>query len=206
MVALRKNLHYTDSFYKNIRLIIKIDQEDYMEIEKDIDDIFEQYAEFVYRYIFLLVRNKEIAEDLTQETFIKVFQHVHQFNHQSNLNTWIIKIAKNTTYDYFRKIKWTTLFTNNNIQTDSIITPSTEEKVMKKNEIETLYIALRQLKRDYQEVLILRKINEFSTRDTALILGWSENKVKTKLARALKKLSVEMTKQEEGFYGQTKRV
>ena len=45
-----------------------------MEFENDIDDIYEKYADFVYRYIFLLVHKKEIAEDLTQETFIKVFQ------------------------------------------------------------------------------------------------------------------------------------
>lgn len=115
-----------------------------MELEKAIDDIYEKYADFVYRYIFLLVHNKEIAEDLTQETFIKVFQNYHQFHQLSNLNTWVIKIAKNTTYDYFRKTKWTSLFTNDYDSTDSIISPSTEEKVLKKTELETLYIALRQ--------------------------------------------------------------
>lgn len=177
-----------------------------MEIEKEIEEIYEQHAELVYRYIFLLVRNKEIAEDLTQDTFIKVFQHFHRFNQLSSLNTWIIKIAKNTTYDYFRKTKWTSLFTNDREAPDSIQTSSAEDKMIIKSDIETLYQALKQLKRDYQEVLILRKINEFSTKETALILGWSENKVKTKLARALKKLNVEMTIYEEGPYAQTKQV
>ena len=177
-----------------------------MENEKEIEQIYEQHAELVYRYIFLLVRNKEIAEDLTQEPFIKVFQHVHRFNQRSSLNTWIIQIAKNTTYDYFRKIKWTSLFTNDREIPDTIPSSSVEDKMIIKSDIETLYQALRQLKRDYQEVLILRKINGFSTKDTALILGWSENKVKTKLARALKKIHVEMTRHEEGQYGQTKQV
>lgn len=177
-----------------------------MEIEKDIDDIYEKYADFVYRYIFLLVQNKEIAEDLTQETFIKVFQNLNRFHQQSSLNTWIIQIAKNTTYDYFRKTKWTSLFSNDHTMTDFLLSPSTEEKVLKKTELQTLYIALRKLKRDYQQVIILRKIYEFSTKETAIVLGWSDHKVKTKFARALKKLSVEMTIQEEGFYGQTKRV
>lgn len=177
-----------------------------MEIEKDIEEIYEHHAELVYRYIFLLVRNKEVAEDLTQETFIKVLQNLHQFHQLSNLKTWIIKIAKNTTYDYFRKVKWSSLFTNTREIPDSKISPSTEETIIKKTEIETLYQALKQLKRDYQEVLILRKINEFSTKETALILGWSENKVKTKLARALKKLYGEMTKSEEGHNAQTRQV
>lgn len=75
-----------------------------MHIDKNIEDVYINHVDLVYRYIFLLVHNKEVAEDLTQETFIKVFRNFSQFNGLSNLNTWIIKIAKNTTYDYFKKI------------------------------------------------------------------------------------------------------
>ena len=169
----------------------------------DYAKIYEQYADNVYRYIYLMVHKKEIAEDLTQETFIKVLKNLNQFNQTSSLNTWIIKIAKNTTYDYFRKIKWVSFFTDNNNVPDTIIA-SAEDKVIQKNDLQNFYNVLKTLKRDYQEVIILRKINEFSTKEAAIILGWSEDKVKTKLSRGMKKLIIEMTKNEEGYYGKTR--
>lgn len=76
----------------------------------DYAKLYEQYADNVYRYIFLMVHKKEIAEDLTQETFIKIFKNLNQFNQTSSLNTRIIRIAKNTTYDYFRRTKWVSFF------------------------------------------------------------------------------------------------
>ena len=169
----------------------------------DYAKIYEQYADNVYRYIYLMVHKKEIAEDLTQETFIKVLKNLNQFNQTSSLNTWIIKIAKNTTYDYFRKTKWVSFFTDNNNVPDTIIA-SAEDKVIQKNDLQNFYNVLKTLKRDYQEVIILRKINEFSTKEAAIILGWSEDKVKTKLSRGMKKLIIEMTKNEEGYYGKTR--
>lgn len=166
--------------------------------EIEMKELYETHADIVYRYIFLLVRNKEVAEDLTQETFMKVLQHFHHFQHKSNVSTWIIKIAKNTTYDYFRKQRFPAIFKSNEGNS-----PSSEESLIQKTEIEMLYKALFRLKRDYQEVIILRKINEFSINETAHILGWSENKVKAKLARALQKLRTEMTRLEVGHYEQT---
>lgn len=171
----------------------------------DIEDIYEQHADNVYHYILFLVRNKEIAEDLTQETFIRVFQNYGKFNHMAKLNTWILQIAKNITYDYFRAQKWRS-FTQYFPWQQSEVSPSSEEQVLKKIELELLYTSLQTLKIDYQQVIILRKINGSSINETAIILGWSENKVKTKLARALKKLNVEMEKRKEGHYGETRQV
>lgn len=170
-----------------------------MENNRDIEEIYEHYADHVYHYIFFLVRNKEVAEDLTQETFIKVFNHFNEFSRLSKLNTWIIQIAKNTTYDYFRSQKWRSFIQFFPMHHEES-SPSPEKQLIKKLELELLYYSLQSLKRDYQQVLILRKINGFSISETASILGWSENKVKTKQARALKKLNVEMEKYKEEHY------
>ena len=169
-----------------------------------IDELYANHADSVYQYIFLLVRKKEVAEDLTQETFIKVFRNLHQFNDEARVTTWIIQIAKNTTYDYFRKTKWTHLFSEKH-DVNSSITPSTEQTVINKTSVQELYDALKTLKREYQEVVILRKINQLTIKETAIVLGWTENKVKAKLARALKKLQAEMLKQEVLLDGKTKR-
>lgn len=96
-------------------------------------------------------------------------------------------------------------FTDNNNVPDTIIA-SAEDKVLQKNDLQNFYNVLKTLKRDYQEVIILRKINEFPTKEATIILGWSEDKVKTKLSRGMKKLIIEMTKNEEGYYGKTRSI
>lgn len=164
--------------------------------------IYEQYMPSVYRYIFLLVRNKEIAEDLTQDTFMKVYTHLQTFSNHASIHTWIIQIARNTTYDYFRKNKWSSLFALKDGQVEQVI--SSEQIILVKQETYQLYDAIASLKREYQEVIILRKINELSIDETARILGWTENKVKAKQQRALKKLK-EKLEMEGEFDAQSKR-
>lgn len=117
-----------------------------------------------------------------------------------------IKIARNTVYDYLRKTKWTAFFNTSDNNNQALSSISIEEKIVHKEQVEKLYTSLKKLKRDYQEVIILRKINELSIKETAEILGWSEDKVKAKLARALKKLKAEMTVIEGGFHESIKRV
>ena len=64
---------------------------------------FDDYAETIYSYILLLVRNTHVAEDLTQETFMKVVANEHRFNGKSSVRTWIFRIAYTTTMSYFQK-------------------------------------------------------------------------------------------------------
>lgn len=83
---------------------------------------------------------------------------------------------------------------------------SPEESFITKESTYSLYLSIAGLKKEYQEVLILRKINEMSIKETAEILGWTENKVQTKMARAFKKLKAEMLKQEGKLDEQSKRI
>ncbi|MFJ7733638.1 RNA polymerase sigma factor [Lysinibacillus sp. NPDC097231] len=71
--------------------------------QEELPKWFDEYGESVLTYIFLMVRNYQQAEDLTQETFIKAFRHQEQFEHKSAVKTWLFSIAHNVTKDYFRK-------------------------------------------------------------------------------------------------------
>ena len=66
---------------------------------------YELHSDRIYQYIYFLVGKKQLAEDLTQETFIKAFKQQHTFRHESSNLTWLMKIARNLTYDYFRRKK-----------------------------------------------------------------------------------------------------
>ena len=71
----------------------------------DFDEIFEQYFDRIYYKILGVVKNPEDAEDISQEVFISVYKNLKKFRADSNIYTWIYKIAINKIYDFFRKRK-----------------------------------------------------------------------------------------------------
>lgn len=162
------------------------------------EQLYNEHSDKIYGYIFLLVNNKEVAEDLTQESFIKAYKCLEQFNGESQLFTWLFRISRNVTIDYLRKKNRFKFFSIDKYQFESEKqTPL--EIVMKGEDITTLYEAIRSLKMNYQEVLILRKIKEYSIKETAEILNWNENKVKTNTLRAMTALKKELMKRGETY-------
>lgn len=73
----------------------------------DFDKIFDTYFERVYNKILGMVKNPEDAEDIAQEVFVSVYKNLKKFREESNIYTWIYRIAINKTYDFFRKNKIT---------------------------------------------------------------------------------------------------
>jgi len=148
-----------------------------------IETWFEKYVEVIYKYIFFMVKDHQIAEDLTQETFIKAHIKSHQYKGNSELKTWLYRIAYTNTMNYFRrKHPIPTLFDSH------IHVKSAEESFFEKSDLEELYQAISKLKLSYKQVILLRKIQQLSVKETASVLRWSESKVKMTTARALEKL------------------
>ena len=71
----------------------------------DFDNIYEEYFDRVYYKVLSVVKNDDDAEDICQETFISVYKNLSQFREESNIYTWIYRIAINKTYDFFKKRK-----------------------------------------------------------------------------------------------------
>lgn len=173
-------------------------------MEDQLEQLYRDHSDRVYRYIFLLIRHKENAEDLTQETFYKAFKNLNSFNHQSSVSTWLLKIARNVTYDHFRRKKIIQFFSFENGDDFASDKATPEDIAEQKEQSSRLHNALNALKRDYREVLLLRKVNECSIKETAYILGWTEAKVKTKMARALEALKKELVGKEGDLDGSKK--
>lgn len=172
----------------------------------DFEEVYLEYSDKIYGFIFLLVRHKETAEDLTQETFYKAIKRLDHFKNQASLLTWLLKIARNVTYDHFRRkriIRFISLRNENEIVSKS---PSPESTAVNKEEIAQLYSALSRLKNDYRDVLILRKVNECTIKETAYILGWTEAKVKAKMTRGFVALRKEFDGKEGFINGSIKRI
>ncbi|MDJ0332882.1 RNA polymerase sigma factor [Planococcus sp. S3-L1] len=164
------------------------------ERKNEVTDWYQQHSDSIFRYILFMVRDYQQAEDLTQETFIKGFRYYDTFERKANAKTWLFRIAHNLTIDFLRKQKPLELlkdlvFLGKNTST------LPEELVEIKESSTEIYHALGLLKPAYREVIILRKIKEFTIEETGEILNWSESKVKNTLSRALSALEKQLNKE-----------
>lgn len=160
----------------------------------EITEWYQQHGDSVFRYILLMVRDHQQAEDLTQETFIKAFRSYDSFERKANPKTWLFRIAHNVTIDFIRKQKPLELLKELLLLGKSANAAPEGIVEIKENSTE-LYDALGQLKAPYREVIVLRKIREFSIQETGEILNWSESKVKNTLSRALSALEKQLNKE-----------
>src|SRR5690606_32485156 len=120
------------------------------------------------------------AEDLTQDTFYKAFRSMDSYRGEAAELTWLIRIARNVTYDFFRRKRIIAFFPFDERKDNRKSEETPEFLTMRQEETEELFAAIGRLKRDYQDVLILRKIQEYPIKDAAFILDWTETKVKMK--------------------------
>ena len=169
------------------------------ETKEEITNWYQLYSDSIFKYILMMINDYQQAEDLTHDTFIKAYKNYHSFQKKSKPQTWLFSIAHNNTVDYIRKQKPLKIF-QEILQTMKDSSPLPEDVLEIRESSMELYSALSRLKSSYREVIILRKIKEFNTKETSEILKWSEGKVKTTLYRAIPALEKELLK--EGFlYG-----
>ncbi|MBU9720970.1 MULTISPECIES: RNA polymerase sigma factor [Bacillaceae] len=151
------------------------------------EELYLKYSDGVYHYLLLMVGNVEVAEDLTHDTFLRVKQSLKGFRGDASYYTWVISIARNVLYDYWRrkqKIRFLPI-----TESPSLHDMDTPEEIYQRGEsVKELYDGIKKLKVSYQEVLVLRMIQELSVKETAEVLNCSESKVKSTTFRAMKAL------------------
>ncbi|MDQ0484195.1 RNA polymerase sigma factor SigX [Guptibacillus hwajinpoensis] len=156
------------------------------------DRLYEHYHTNLFQFIFYMVKNRAVAEELVQEVYIKVLRSYQNYEERSNEKTWLLAIARNVAIDYLRThnrrtSRWLSKFDFNKQQTEDNA-PLPDEILVQKEEVQRVYTCLRGCTLDQQQVLILRYIQELSVNETAEILNWSISKVKTTQHRAIKAL------------------
>lgn len=165
---------------------------------------------FVYNIALKMLKNKEDAEDISQEALIKVYRNIDSFNMESSFKTWMYRIVVNTCLDHLRKNKVTVLSIDKPIITehnefqveieDKSFSP--EELFEKKEDWKLINHALDQLDDSFKAAIILRDINDFSYEEIADILTCNLGTVKSRISRGRQKLREIIEKDETfSFYG-----
>lgn len=165
---------------------------------------------FVYNIALKMLKNKEDAEDISQEALIKVYKNIDSFNMESSFRTWMYRIVVNTCLDHMRKNKVTVLSIDkpiitehNEFQVEIEDNSFSPEELFERKENQKLIIhALNQLDDSFKAAIILRDINDFSYEEIADILTCNLGTVKSRISRGRQKLREIIEKDETvGLYG-----
>ena len=155
---------------------------------QDMEQIYEQYFQTVYKYLFCLTRNSDISEELTQETFYRAVKKIHTFKEDCKISVWLCQIAKNLWYDECRKHKKTIKMSDENFLEIQAPNNVTEEKVIQNEEKMALYKKLQKLDEKTREVIYLRITGELSFKEIGTILNQTENWARVTFYRGKQKL------------------
>lgn len=142
-----------------------------------------------------ITQNKEDAEDIYQETFVKVFKNLSKFRFESDIYTWIYRIAVNTAYNYKRKhSKLKVVETREEDGYDLLdwVYDPQSHKDNREELIMAINQSLLQLSHQQRTVFILKHLQQLKIKDIANILDLSEGTVKKYLFRAMEKLRVSL--------------
>ena len=145
------------------------------------EDIVLEYQAPLSRYLYNMVRDKELARDLTQDTFMEAYRGISKTEGELKLKSWLYRIATNTAYDHLRRrklIHWLPLLDDDR---ESSVERSPEGLV---GDRQAVQLALLELPAKYRVPLVLFCVEGYSTREIAAMIEISEGAVKTRLYRA----------------------
>ncbi len=150
--------------------------------------LYSRYAAKIYGKCLSIMKDEVLAEDATQEIFMKIFTNLSRFEDKAKFSTWIYSITYNYCIDYLRrKQKQDNLFTDDEVENASDIAEEVSDQVMVEMEIEQLKSVLEELPTDDRTILLMKYQDEMSIREMADILGKTESAVKMKIKRAKEK-------------------
>ena len=158
-------------------------------------EIVNKYDTRIMTLTLQIAQNKEDAEDIYQETFVKVYKNISKFRFESNIYTWMYRIAVNTAYNYKRKYSKIKVVEPKKDDGYDILDWIYDPQSTEDNR-EELIMAINQslLKLSHQQrtVFILKHLQQLKIKDIANILDLSEGTVKKYLFRAMEKLRVSL--------------
>ncbi|MEN6438897.1 MAG: RNA polymerase sigma factor [Syntrophobacter sp.] len=152
-------------------------------------EIYDQHYDRVRRYILGSVRDEWAADDLTQDTFIRVQQNLKTLQDTSKLTSWIFRIAHNLCLDHFRNQKKTVPIEGALTEAKDLFKEAMVQKRLEQSEMSAcIQDVVRHLPESFRSVIMLFDMAELSHREVAETLGITVENVKVRLHRARKEL------------------
>lgn len=158
--------------------------------------VYNKYLTPIYRYIYLRVRDKDLADDLTQDVFIKVFNSLGTFTIRSGSPlSYFYTVARNVLIDNYRKKK-NVLISEEELEGRMVDEDTPEKQSIVKDTVNTLSKALETLSENESEAITLKFIENYSNKEIGEIMGKSEEAVRQLQSRGMKTLRTVLKKED----------
>lgn len=159
----------------------------------DIEKIYRLYFDDLYKFLLYLCKNKEIAQDICSESFIRAIKNIETIE-DSKVKSYLFQIGKNTYYNYYKKNK--RILLTDNIEDFDLALQSFEKDLLEKEILSKLEIAINKLDTPYKDVIKLR-LNDLSFREIGEIYHKNQNWACVIFYRAKEKLKILMEETDE---------
>ena len=152
---------------------------------QNIEEIYKNHSNAVYKYLFCLTNNEDLSEDLTQETFAIAVKEINKFKGDCKVSVWLCQIAKHLWFKELKKKQ-----KNISIQEieDLADTQTVEEIFFKKEEKLQLFKNMQKLEPKFRELIYLRMVGNLSFAEIGEILGKTANWARVNFYRAKQKI------------------
>ena len=163
---------------------------------EDFEIIYQEYYQRIYAFLFKMCQDRDLSEELTQESFYQALKSFHRFDGSCSLFTWLAAIAKNTYFKHLRKSS----------HRNTEILPANEdcvyatgedddpaEVLQKRTELEAMRHIIDCLPDKYKDVVILRIYGDLPFSEIARVLKISENSAKVLFYRAKNQIREELS-------------
>jgi RNA polymerase sigma-70 factor (ECF subfamily) len=162
--------------------------------------LYDHYMPMIYRFILLKVAQREEAEDLTHQVFLKAWTNIGSKYSEKGLplSSWLYRIARNTVIDHYRRTKPTSDLEEGEEREEMISRPDIHRKMDIESDARKAIAAMENLSDIEKDILIMRFIEDLPTKEVAEAVGKSEGAVKLAQHRALGKLRKIMEEDKNG--------
>ena len=152
---------------------------------QNIEEIYKNHSNAVYKYLFCLTNNEDLSEDLTQETFAIAVKEINKFKGDCKVSVWLCQIAKHLWFKELKKKQ-----RNISIQEieDLADTQTVEEIFFKKEDKLQLFKNMQKLEPKFRELIYLRMVGNLSFAEIGKILGKTANWARVNFYRAKQKI------------------
>lgn len=156
--------------------------------ERAFDTLYHRHSTFIYRRLLMMVKDKDLAEELTQEIFIKLWDKREQIQATDSFKYFLLRMSKNLVIDFYRKVSRNRELLSKVIAASTELNTDTQDTVLY-NETNKLFVgALDRLPPQQRQVFSMCKLDGLSYKEVSAILGISTSTISNHIVKATKTL------------------
>jgi|SRR3989344_1243806 len=146
--------------------------------------IYQDYIEKIYRFVYLKVNTRDSAEDITSKVFLKCWE-AYKDTKIDNMNAFLYRTANNAVIDYYRENSKKNIISSEYMASFADMKPSAFDRSAVSAEVERIKLALNEIKKEYQDIIIWHYLEDMTIKEIAELTGKTEGNVRVMAHRGL---------------------